>query len=553
MLPVGCGKSGLIALAPFSLQSKRTLIVAPNLNIADQLFQDLNPSNPKHFYTKRRVLINGPYPEPAEIRGTKSNLGDLHEADVVVTNIQQLQRENNRWLTNLPGDFFDLIEFDEAHHNVAESWEVLRAKFPKAKIVNVSATPARADGRLMAGKIIYSYPISEAVRNGYVKRVNGHRLNPTTLRYVRRDGSDEITVDFDEVRRLGETDASFRRSIVSSEETLTTIVDASIQKLRDLRTRSGEKNLKIIASALNMEHCKQVVAKYKEKGLRADFVHSGLNSKENDKVYGRLEGHELDVIVQVRKLGEGFDHPYLAVAAIFSLFSNLSPFMQFVGRIMRIIPDSDPQAEVNEGVVVFHVGGNITGVWNDFKEFADADQEFFANLVDETVIEGSLGEPRGEGFSRTADSQPLVIGQEGLALESIPLLAVDDPAVKDALDVLLKAGIANGSQFEELQRIQPTKQAARQANRTLLDELVKTKAGAVLAKRSISNVGFELDKTRRGKSNFQVVKSAVDLKIKVNVPSGATARNEYSASDLTTLTARLPEFVSEVEREIFGG
>ncbi|WP_297547692.1 hypothetical protein [Amycolatopsis sp.] len=35
VLPVGCGKSGLLALAPFAVGSKRTLLVAPNLNIAD--------------------------------------------------------------------------------------------------------------------------------------------------------------------------------------------------------------------------------------------------------------------------------------------------------------------------------------------------------------------------------------------------------------------------------------------------------------------------------------------------------------------------------------
>ena len=45
VLPVGCGKSGLLALAPFAVASKRTLLVAPNLNIADQLNSDLTPAN----------------------------------------------------------------------------------------------------------------------------------------------------------------------------------------------------------------------------------------------------------------------------------------------------------------------------------------------------------------------------------------------------------------------------------------------------------------------------------------------------------------------------
>lgn len=38
ILPVGCGKSGLITLTPFAVKSKRTLVIAPGLNIASQLF-----------------------------------------------------------------------------------------------------------------------------------------------------------------------------------------------------------------------------------------------------------------------------------------------------------------------------------------------------------------------------------------------------------------------------------------------------------------------------------------------------------------------------------
>ena len=53
-----------------------------------------------------------PYPEPVEIRGTTTNRGDLDEAHVVITNIQQLQGGANRWLTGLPGDYFDLILCD---------------------------------------------------------------------------------------------------------------------------------------------------------------------------------------------------------------------------------------------------------------------------------------------------------------------------------------------------------------------------------------------------------------------------------------------------------
>jgi superfamily II DNA or RNA helicase len=173
VLPVGCGKLGCITLTPFAFRSNRTLVVAPGLSIADQLAADFNPSNAGMFYQKCQVLTGGPYPEPVEIRGTTTNRSDLEEANVVITNIQQLQGDANHWLQTLPADFFDLILFDEGHHSVADSWEALKARFPAARIVNFSATPLRADGQIMAGRVLYFYPIFRAIQEGYVKRLTG--------------------------------------------------------------------------------------------------------------------------------------------------------------------------------------------------------------------------------------------------------------------------------------------------------------------------------------------------------------------------------------------
>ena len=150
VLPVGCGKSGCITITPIVFHATRTLVVAPNVKIAKQLHNDFDPSRPDMFFQKCQILsarVNGPpYPEPVEIRGLTTNRADLDEADVVVTNIHQLQGAQNRWILQLPSDYFDLIVFDEGHHNIAESWSILKGKFPSARIVNYSATPLRADG-----------------------------------------------------------------------------------------------------------------------------------------------------------------------------------------------------------------------------------------------------------------------------------------------------------------------------------------------------------------------------------------------------------------------
>ena len=153
-------------------------MIAPNVPIAVQLEKDFDPANPDNFYLKCTVLDGPPSPEVVDIRGTSTNRSDLEEADVVITNIHQLQGVANRWLEGLPDDFFDLIQFDEGHHNVAASWETLRGKFPRAKIVNFSATPTRADGQVMADRILYSYPIYQAIQKGYIKRLKAVVLNP---------------------------------------------------------------------------------------------------------------------------------------------------------------------------------------------------------------------------------------------------------------------------------------------------------------------------------------------------------------------------------------
>lgn len=554
VLPVGCGKSGTITLAPFAFRSTRTLVVAPGISIAGQLAADFNPSNPGMFYQKCQVLADGPYPEPVEIRGTTVNRGDLDEAQVIITNIQQLQGESNRWLQSLPADYFDLILFDEGHHSVADSWETLKARFPRARIVNFSATPLRADGQIMAGRVLYSYPIFRAIQEGYVKRLKAVQLNPRTLRYVRRDNEQEIEVTLAEVRQLGETDADFRRSIVTSTETLNTIVDASIRELDRLRAETGENRLKIIASALNFEHCRQIVQAYAARGRRAGYVHSREDGAANQRVMQQLENHQLDVIVQVRKLGEGFDHPFLAVAAVFSIFSNLSPFVQFVGRIMRVIVQNAPQHVVNQGVVVFHAGANIARQWSDFQQYSEADQAYFDQLL---PLEGlDPNDPQSERdlipVPRPGE-QMEVRAQSEVQLEEIQLLEEDEAA---AIKLLQARGIIPGNFDPARQSLQPvpvTRVAQRQALRDGLDMRVRTEAARILKQRGVNPAAHDLDRQHLGRENLIVLKAAIDRQVNAAVGRTSRQRHEFTRPELDQIEADFSNIVALAVREVFNG
>jgi superfamily II DNA or RNA helicase len=558
VLPVGCGKSGCITLAPFAFRARRTLVVAPGLHIAKQLHDDFDPSLPDMFYIKCSVLSGAPYPEPVEIRGTTSNRADLDEADVVLTNIHQLQGAANPWLENLPSDFFDLILFDEGHHNVAASWDALRAKFPNAKIVNFSATPARADGQLMAGRILYSYPIFRAIQEGYVKRLKAKVLNPRTLRYVRHQDGQEIEVSLDEVRRLGEEDSDFRRSIVTSTETLNTIVDASIRELDSLRNATADNRLKIIASALNYEHCGQIVEAYRARGRRADYVHSREDSAANDRVMQRLENDQLDVIVQVRKLGEGFDHPFLAVAAVFSVFRSLSPFVQFVGRIMRVIEHNAPGHPLNNGVVVFHAGANIASRWEDFQEYSEADREYFDQLLPlESLDFSSADELEIEPAQPTSIARRVnpvdVRAQTDVRIQEIALIEDDSEAVA-ALKLLQGKGYTTEQvkqAYEELQPVPVTKVRQRKAKRASLDMRVKTEAARILHDRKINPEGHELDRQKLGRTNHLTLKTAIDRHVATAVGRKLGERSEYTKVQLDQIDAEFNTILENAVQEVF--
>jgi len=554
VLPVGCGKSGLITLTPFAFKARRALVVAPGVKIAKQLVNDFLPSDEtKCFYIMCDVLPGEPYPEPVPIRGKKSNRGDLDESDVAITNIHQLQGEENRWLDQLPDDYFDLIIFDEGHHNTAASWDILRQKFPKARIVNYSATPERADGKQMSGRIIFNFPVEEAIKEGFCKRLKAVVLNPRTLKYVRREDNKVVEVSLEEVIRLGEDDAGFRRSIVTTDETLEPIVDASINEMRRIRKESGNDRHKIIACCLNYEHCIQVKAAYAAKGMRVEFVHS-RESARSDEVLKKLDNHDLDVIVQVRKLAEGFNHPHLSVAAVFGVFTALSPFIQFVGRIMRVVDERNPESLNNQGVVIFHAGTNIHSRWSDFQRFSVRDQDYYAKLL---PVEGiDLGEePTRELDPHVGFVPPItvqVIEQEGLSAETIPLLENDAEAAA-AIELLRKKGVTPEQYAQAIIKpVRSTKHQKREATKKWLDDHNKNAIGKLLRERGINPEGKNYDKKTFSRTTWQLVKSVLDTKIFKLVGRQKGERSEYTMAELEQIKQELPRLHQEAIEEVVG-
>src|SRR5579863_690160 len=406
-IPVGCGKSGIAAIAPFGIAKGRVLIIAPNVTIKDGIFESLDVTNKqKCFWRKRNILteeamIGGPFATTLDT----GNLSVCEKSHFVVSNVHQLSTNPEKWLRQFPRDFFDMIIVDEAHHSPADSWRKVHEHFKDARVINMTATPFRADAQQIEGDRVYRYPFKKATFKGYIKRITASDAAPSKLEFTAQGETRTYTLD--EVLKMKEKDW-FSRGIALSDPCNQTIVDNSLQRLEQLRQTGTAHQL--IAVACSVNHARKIAALYDARGFKADLIYSEMDDGKKVDVKRRLTSGELDCIVQVQMLGEGFDHPKLSVAAIFRPFRTLAPSIQFVGRILRVIVQNSPGHPDNYGHIVTHAGMNLDERLREFKLFESDDQKFW-----EEVIGGKEPEPPANvksGGARMRLSEQAVVNYE---------------------------------------------------------------------------------------------------------------------------------------------
>jgi hypothetical protein len=253
-----------------------------------------------------------------------------------------------------------------------------------------------------------------------------------------------------------------------------------------------------------------------------------------------------------RTLGEGFDHPHLAVAAVFSIFSNLSPFVQFVGRIMRVIEQDSPGHPLNQGTVVFHAGANIARRWTDFQTFSEADQEYFDQLLPLEDFDPASGDYR-EIIPGTPNKNTVEVrGQTEVDLQEIALL----PAEEAAIRTLQASGLIPpdfNPRTHTLQPIPVTLQNQRRAMREHLATRVMNEARCILGQHNVSPEGRELDRIRLGRTNLIVMKAAIDRAINTSVGRGPGERSEMNRHQLLEVDANFAALVAQAVQEVFDG
>ncbi len=297
VLPTGVGKTLIATLLPYVIKAERVLVVTPARIIRDQVahsFKTLDTA-------KKFNVLASETPPPVTVRADHRCTADFWascESTDVVVGTPQVLSHGYSGVTEIPEGLFDLVIFDEAHHLPAPTWSTLHAHLAKIPTVLLTATPFRADQKRLPGEIAFAYPLSRAIQQEVYK--------PVTFVPVAMDaGTDRDVILATKVaERLG----------------LTHHVKAGSRAL----VRTNRK-----------DHAAELVDTYAAKGVRLAEVLDRTSGRTVRRRLKELDAGELDGLVVVGAMTEGFDFPRMKIAAYHRPHKTLAPTLQFVGRLAR--------------------------------------------------------------------------------------------------------------------------------------------------------------------------------------------------------------------------
>lgn len=302
LMPTGSGKSAVMMMAPYVLSVKKLLIVVPSVMLRGQLHESFKTLE---LLKKCHVVQDDiSLPNVCELKKVPSEIGhDLENADVIIsTHICAQELCKFDWAK----DNIDLLIVDEAHHTPAKTWMDIIDKLNSAKKILFTATPLRNDKKRIFADIIFFYSMRQAYEDGVFSKVKYLSVEP---------GENE------DVSIAKKTEEVFvtRRSEGSDECVLVrTDTQSSAMDLLDIYRAHTS--------------------------LRLEVIDSSNAFSTNKKRIEKLVNKELDGVICVNMLGEGFDFPNFKIAAVHAPKKTLMGTLQFIGRFVRTTEDTESTA-----------------------------------------------------------------------------------------------------------------------------------------------------------------------------------------------------------------
>ena len=253
---------------------------------------------------------------------------------VQVASVQTLQRRLGDRRYQAP----DLIVVDEAHHAVAGQWATVLAAYSQARILGVTATPERLDGKglgVEAGGCFDAMVLGPAVGD----LIEGGYLTPARV-FAPAEAPDLSAVKT--VR--GDYDAG----ALADEMGKPQIVGNAVEHYA--RHAAG---LPAILFSPSVAHAEATAAAFRDAGWRAVAASGATPAAERDAAIAGLATGAVQVLCSCDLISEGLDVPAVGAVILLRPTKSLGLYLQQVGRGLR------PMAGKSALVVLDHAGNTL--------------------------------------------------------------------------------------------------------------------------------------------------------------------------------------------------
>jgi superfamily II DNA or RNA helicase len=230
----------------------------------------------------------------------------------------------------------DLIIIDEAHHVAARTWRLILEQYPNARLIGLTATPCRADGRGLGNffdQIIIGPQIPELIEREYlVPTIYYAPANPDLKGVETRQGDYVVSQLSDRMNR----------------DDLVGDIISNWHKLAQRR--------KTLVFCVGVPHSVHVRDEFAKSGVRAEHVDGGTPKTDRDAILARLASGETEVVVNCMVLTEGFDLPAIGCIVLARPTKQLGLFRQMAGRGLRPAPSKPNLILIDHSGAVYRHG-----------------------------------------------------------------------------------------------------------------------------------------------------------------------------------------------------
>ncbi len=297
VMPTGTGKTTVFSsLASQWVKNGRKVFIAVHrIELVDQIIErlksfSLNPITPDEIK---------PFCTPS----------------VIVGMIQSLTTQQ-QWVP-------DYIVIDECHHSVATSYHQLFTWNKSAKILGVTATPIRLDGKGFSEffqKLINPYPMKYFFDNGYLVKPLHYFCSNIDPKFLHLN-QDKTDYNFAE-------QAKYMAKSKAIHHVVHTYQRYSIGK-------------KAVVFATSVQHSIKLAQGFNQLGVPAAHIDGTIPKDERKSIVKQFKKGHITVLCNYDIISEGFDVPDIDTVILARRTKSLSAYIQMVGRALR--PDHNKE------------------------------------------------------------------------------------------------------------------------------------------------------------------------------------------------------------------